>query len=181
MENKYLRDFAIVAILFAVIALGMRDYYLYNKEVKVPKQSRFKNLALSKAQLKQIQGIETSIKDRKNFVFTVKKDPLEQNLIVKTMKDLEQEWIDKVQSMVRLTATFISNDGKRYASISYKGKNKIYKVGDKIAGQKITKIGEAYINVMFNGGTRVLKIQPIPEKPAELLNPSLKKNREINW
>ena len=181
MENKYLRDFAIVAILFAVIALGIKNYYLYNKEIKVPEQSRYKNLALSQDQLKQIQGIETSIDDRKNFVFTVTKDPLEQNLIVKTMKDLEQDWIDKVQSMVRLTATFISNDGSRYASISYKGKNLVYKVGDKIAGQKITKIGEANIKVMFNGGEKILKIQPIPDKPKALTNPSIQKNREINW
>ena len=181
MENKYLRDFAIVAILFAGIALGMRDYYLYNKENRVPKQSRYKNLALSKAQIKQIQGIEKSINDRKNFVFNVTKDPLEQNLIVKTMKDLEQEWIDKVQSMVRLTATFISSDGIKYASISYKGKNKVYKVGDRIAGQKITKIGEGNIKVLFNGGQRILKIQPIPDKPTELTNPSIQKNKEMNW
>lgn len=181
MENKYLRDFAIVAILFAVIILGVKNYYLYNKEIKIPQQSRYKNLALSENQIKQIQGIESSIKDRKNFVFTVKKDPLEQNLIVKTRKDLEQEWIDKIQSMVRLTATFIANDGLKYASISYKGRNKVYKVGDKIAGQKITQIGEAKIKVMFNGSEKTLTIQPIPEKPKELINPSIKQNREINW
>ncbi len=102
MEEKYLKDLVIALIVILLIVLGVKCNSLYSKIKVVPVDSKYEKLALSDNLFNQIQNIEQSIQDRKEFVFTVKKDPLEQNLIGKTIKDLEKKWRQEVENMVRL-------------------------------------------------------------------------------
>ncbi len=183
MEHKYLKDFVIILIVVFMIAFGMKDYNLYHKVNKVPNDSMYKKIALSEGLLTEIHNIEESIKDRKQFVFTVTKDPLEQNLIVKTIKDIEKQWREEVENMVRLESTIVPEHGRKQAAISYKGKTVIYSVGDKFIKGKITDIREGEITYTYQNTVGVLKLQKLPERPQEIKQTTskTKKSREYNW
>lgn len=170
MGYRHIKDFTIVLAVIMLISFAFHGYYLYVGDFdKYSIESKYKKLSLGEELINKIHDIENSIIDRKQFVFDVNKDPLQQNLIVQTKKDLEKEWREKVESMIRLAATFIEN-GNRFASIDYKGKTKVYQVGESIAGRKITHIGDGYVDYTYYGKEGTLKLQPIPEKPKEIQN-----------
>lgn len=184
MEEKYLKDFVIALVVIFLVVLIVKDLNLYSKVKVIPVNSKYEKLALGEQLLERIQEIETSIKDRKSFVFTVTKDPLEQNLIVKTIKDLELQWKEDVENMVRLETTIIPERGEKQAHISYKGKTKLYKIGDKFTKGTITDIRAGEIAYSRNGSNRVLKVQKLPEKPTVIkkaTKTNSKKIREYNW
>lgn len=182
MEEKYLKDFVIALVVISLILLGVKVSNLYSRVSKVPLESQYKKLALGEELLNNIHNLENSIKERKDFVFTVTKDPLEQNLIVKTIQDLEQQWKQKVESMVRLESTIVPQDGEKKAVISYQGETKIYGVGDTFAKGKITEIRSGEISYLANGKTLTMKIQKLPEKPASIKQSGKNnKTREYNW
>ncbi|RLC56727.1 MAG: hypothetical protein DRH89_05005, partial [Candidatus Cloacimonadota bacterium] len=68
-------------IVILLIVIGIQCNSLYSKIKVVPEESKYKELALSDELFNKIENIEKSIQDRKEFVFTVIKDALEQNLI----------------------------------------------------------------------------------------------------
>ncbi len=181
MDQKYLKDFVIALVVILLIAFAIKDYYLFQKVEKVPLESEYKKLALGDRLLDQIQDIENSISDRKSFVFKVDKDPLEQNLIVRTQKDLEEEWREKVESMVRLQSTIIPANGTEMAAVSYEGKTKIYKIGDDFIYGKVVDILEGELIYVFGGKRRSLTLERIPPKPVEIQKTKSKKEREYNW
>ena len=183
MEHKHLKDFVIITIIILMIAFGIKDYGLYHKVKKVPADSKFKKIALSEGLLTEIHNIERSIRDRKQFVFTVTKDPLEQNLIVKTIKDIEKQWREEVENMVRLESTIVPEKGKKRAAISYKGKTVIYGIGDEFIKGRITDIREGEITYIYQNTLGVLKLQKLPERPEEIKQTTskTKKSREYNW
>ncbi len=166
METKYLKDFAValaIIILFAFVLKAANVIKLVNE---VPEDSIYKQMALDDQLLEQIQQIEESINDRKEFKFTVIKDPLEQNLIVRTRVDLELEWRKKVDAMMRLAATYIDEHGNKKAAIAYKGKTDIYGIGDQINSNRITDIQSGKITLTSQGRQSVLELKPLPPKPA---------------
>ena len=183
MEEKYLKDFVIALVVILLIAFGFKDHSLYGKIKKIPEESKYKKIALGDDLMKQIRNIERSIQDRKQFKFTVQKDPLEQDLIVKTMKDLEKQWKKEIENMVRLESTIVPEKGRKRAAISYKGKTKLYSIGDEFAKGKITDIREGKIIYVYNGREGILKIQKLPEKPAEIVKKKTKtkQTRAYNW
>ena len=182
MEDKYIKDFVIAVVVIMLIAYGIKDYYLMKTANEVPYESKYKKLALSEELLGQIQNIENSIKDRKQFVFTVRKDPLEQNLIVKTQKDLEKQWKEKVENMIRLQSTIIPEVGDKIASISYKGKVKQYKIGELFENRKITDIEPGVVTYTYKGITDKLIVKKLPPKPVAIQkNKKNIKNIEYNW
>lgn len=179
-EHKYLKDFVIAISVIMLLVFAIVDYYLYLDVTKVPTHSKWKNMALGEDLLHKIQNIETSIADRKQFSFTVQKDPLEQNLIVKTKKDILKEWQEQVKNTIRLSSTILPEAGKKAASFSYKGETKEYYIGDKIAGRKITDIQNGKVIYVYNGREGVFTLQPIPEKP-QIISEKSKKKVEYNW
>lgn len=181
MEEKYLKDFVIALVVILLIAFGVKDYYQKQKADAIPEQSKNAKLALSEELLSQIQSIEESIQDRKGFVFTVTKDPLEQNLIVKTRQDLEQQWREKIQAMVRLESTIITEHGKKIATIAHEGKTRIYSIGDSFKFGTITDIRNGEITFASNGRTGTLETKKLPAKPVEIQTKAGKSLREYNW
>lgn len=182
MKLAYVKDFVITVVVLILISFGIKNYSLYKQVDRIPDESKHKKIALSDVLLKQIQSIEQSIVDRKKFVFTVDKDPLEQNLIVKTQKDLEKQWKEEVQNMVRLESTIIPVNGQKMASIAYKGKSYLYKIGDTFISGKITDIKEGEINYSYQGINKILNLQKIPPKPEEIITKvSNNKQRAYNW
>jgi hypothetical protein len=181
MEDKYLKDFVIALVVIAILAFAIHDYYLMKKVNQVPDESKYRSIALSDTLLTQIQSINSSIQDRKEFVFNVKKDPLEQNLIVRTKRDLEKQWQEEVARMVRLQSTMISENGMKMATISHKGENTAYYIGDSFKYGEIIDIKEGELMYSYNGKIGTLKVEKLPEKPQEILDDSEKKTREYNW
>jgi len=182
MEEKYLKDLIIALVVVLLIVLGVKCNSLYNKIKVVPHESKYKKLALSDNLFKQIQDIEESIQDRKDFVFTVTKDPLEQNLIVKTIKDLEKQWRMEVENMVRLESTIVPEVGRKRAAISHKGKTKLYGIGDDFFYGKIADIQEGRIVYTYRGSKNILNIQKLPDKPEAIQNESeISGERKYNW
>ncbi len=181
MEHRYLKDFVISLVVLLFLAYAINEYFLFKKIKKIPVESVYKKVALKKDLLEKINQIDKSIKDRKNFVFTVTKDPLEQHLIVKTKKDLERQWREEIKKMVRLQYTLISEDGTKMAAVSHKGKTKIYKIGDTFFHGKVLDIKNGEMIYSYYDTKKVLKVQKIPPKPTELLDSKQKKNIEINW
>lgn len=182
MEDKYIKDFVIILVVILLIAFGIKSYSLYNKIEEVPSKSKYSNIALGEKLLGQIKNIETSIQDRKEFSFGVQKDPLEQNLIVRTREDLEEQWRLRIENMVRLESTIIPEHGKKRAAIAYKGSTKIYTVGDSFVKGKIIDIKKGEITYLYNGRKGKIKVTKLPEKPKAIKkNNKSRKNREYNW
>jgi hypothetical protein len=150
-----------------MIAFGVKDYNLYHKVNKVPTDSKYKKIALSENLLTEIHNIEKSIRDRKQF----------------TIKDIEKQWREEVENMVRLESTIVPENGRKRAAISYKGKTVIYGIGDKFIKGKITDIREGEISYTYQNALGVLKIQKLPERPKEIQKTTskTKKSREYNW
>jgi len=182
MEHKYLKDFVISIGVLLILAYGTASYFLFNKVNKVPKESEYKKVALKKHLLDKINKIDLSIKDRKSFVFTVTKDPLEQHLIVKTKKDLEKQWREEVNNMVRLEYTMVVEDGSKMASVAYKGKSSTYKIGDDFFHGKILDVQNGKLIYTYYDQKKVMNLSKIPPKPIELQkNFKPNKNNEYNW
>ena len=181
MENKYIKDFVITIAVLLLLAFGMRNYYTYQQVDQIPNESEYKSLALGETLLNQIQDIELSIKDRKSFQFTVTIDPLEQNLIVKTMQDLEKQWREEVEKLIRLESTVIPAEGDKLASIAHQGESKMYKVGESFMGRKIEKISSGKIEYTYRGTTGFLQVTELPPKPEAISNSSKKQNHVPNW
>jgi hypothetical protein len=191
VEQKYLKDFVIILVVILLLAYGIKASSLYKKVQEVPEESIYKKMALSERLLSQIQEIDSSIRDRKNFYFTVEKDPLEQNLIVKTQKDLEMQWREEVESLIRLEMTIIPEIGEKKAAISYKGMTTLYGIGDMFdlggdfsAGARgtINDIQPGMISYTYKGNQYDMELSEIPPKPAQLKTDSKAKSvREYNW
>ncbi len=181
MGNRYLKDFTIALVFLVIIGYAVHLYFIYQTEEIIPEQSKYSRMGLSDQLKEQIKSIEQSIKDRKQFVFTVVKDPLEQNLIVKTKVDLVNQWEMEVANTLRLAGTYIGQDGTRVASIAYKGENKMYRVGDVIekTNNKIVEIKRETIVYNRNGKIVELKASQIPPKPVELSDDSNQKQVRI--
>ena len=182
MEEKYLKDLVIALIVIILIVLGVKCNSLYSDIKVVPVESKYKKLALSENLFNQIEDIEQSIQDRKEFVFTVTKDPLEQNLIVKTIKDLEKQWRLEVERMVRLESTIVPEAGKKLAAISHKGKTKIYSIGDNFFYGRITDILQGKIVYSYKGRNNILTLQKLPDKPEAIDNSNkVSQEKKYNW
>ena len=166
MEGRYIKDFTIALIFLMMIAFGIRGYFLYNQSLAFPDQPD-RNKGISSELKKEIEDIEQSIQDRKDFAFTVVKDPLEQNLIVKTIIDIEKQWKKEVESMIRLTGTYVLNN-ERIATIEYHGVRTDYRIGEKFEGRTIVDIQPGKILYKHGNYEGSLELAPIPEKPKAL-------------
>lgn len=168
METRHFKDLAVAIVVIILAVLLFKSVSVVRTVIEVPEESIYKYLALDEQLLDQIQSIEDSISDRKEFTFTVTRDPLEQNLIVRTRVDIEQEWRRMIESMMRLAATYIDEAGNRRAAIDYKGKMELYSVGDYINNNRITNIDSGKITLAQNGREQVLEVKRIPPKPAQI-------------
>ncbi len=176
MEGRYIKDFTIALIFLMMIAFGIRGYFLYNQSLEFPDEPD-RNKGISSDLKKEIEDIEQSIQDRKDFAFTVVKDPLEQNLIVKTIIDIEKQWKKEVEATIRLTGTYLV-DNEKIATIEYQGVRNDYRVGDLFEGRKIVDIQKGKILYERGGQQHTLELSPIPEKPKALIKDEIVTEQE---
>lgn len=180
MEHRSVKDLSIILTIVMIITFGVLDYFAFAKANKISEDSKYKGVALSKDLLEKIQSIDASIQDRKNFAFTVVKDPLEQNLIVKTQDDLLKIWEKKIASMLRLSS-IVEADGEKFAMFDYKGKQQMLRVGEKIADAKIIEINNDSVIINRYGNNVKKVVEPIPPKPAGISKKNKSVQKEYNW
>ena len=168
MQDRYIKDLALALGVIILIVFGVRVFFLYQKEAKVPSDSIYTRLALSPELLEQITQIEDSIKERKEFRFTVRRDPLKQDLIVQTRLDLLKEWEEMVRRMMRLTAVIEDETGGKSAIISWNGKNNRVEVGDVLNNKRITRIEMDRVEYSEGGMRGVFIPQKVPPRPVPL-------------
>jgi len=180
MQDKHIKDLVLALGVILLIAYGLYGYIQFFKTQSIPEQSEYLTRAIDAGLLKQIQQIEESIKQRKEFVFNVAKDPLKQDLIVQTKLDLQKQWEDMVRSMMRLTAVLKDSEGTQKAMIAFGGKTHLVKIGDVLNNKKITKISTDKVYFEENGHTGHLVVQPIPPKPTKLQEQG-SGTPEYNW
>jgi len=138
-------------------------------------------MALGESLLSQIQLIETSIRERKEFRFTVDRDPLRQDLIVQTRLDLLAEWEAMVRAMMRLSAVLIDDTGSDHrAMIAWNGLNNVVSVGDVLNNRRITGISSSSVTYVEGGRRGEMTLQPVPPRPAQLDTRS-RAERSFNW
>jgi len=166
METRHIKDLTVGIVVIILIAFAFKMATVIRTVSDVPTESIYKDLAIDSQLLDQINQIEDSIADRKGFIFTVTRDPLEQNLIVRTRVDLELDWRRKIEAMMRLAATYIDEQGNRKAAIAYRGKTVLYGIGDYIDNNRIVNIDSGKITLARNGVEQILEVKPIPPKPA---------------
>jgi hypothetical protein len=184
MEGRFIKDFTILLAFIMILVFAYQDYRFHKTEQQYAEQPNRK-MGLSPTLKDQIERIDASIKDRKQFLFTAYRDPLEQNLIVKTKIDLEKQWKDMVNAMVRVTAIYSVN-GQKAASISYAGKSHYIRVGQKfgpgegfLSGGELVDVRDDRIVYRQNGNTASLPLRGLPPKPKELTGQ--KTTVEQNW
>jgi len=168
MQEKHLKDFTIVVGVIFLLIFTFRVYFFYKQTRSIPHQSRYQSVALDSELMKQIEQIEQSIRARKDFRFTVNRDPLKQDLIIQTRLDLLKEWEDRVRRMMRLSAVFTDTEGNNKAIIVWNGENNVVAPGDMLNNHLITKINAEQVEYEFNGRKGYLQPQPVPPKPVEL-------------
>lgn len=181
MEFRFVKDLAIALIVIILGAFALKLSIIYNKttDKKVPKNSIYNELSVSDTLMQKIRMIESSIQDRKMFTFTITRDPLKQDVVVKGKEDIEQEYEDMVKNMFRLASTSISQSGRKLAVIEYQDNKYYAEVGDIISGRRIVEIGSGYIKYNINGAVIVATAQPIPPKPVDIETPGVK--TDVNY
>ncbi|HNZ45389.1 MAG TPA: hypothetical protein PKW22_05700, partial [Candidatus Syntrophosphaera thermopropionivorans] len=96
MQFRYLKDLAMALIAISLIACAIRLISLNEANRKIPPQSKYTHESVSDTLRAQIMSIESSILDRKNFVFSVTHDPLRQGNIIKDRFDMQKEFENAV-------------------------------------------------------------------------------------
>lgn len=182
METRHIKDLTVALIVIILIAFLIHMVGIIRNVTDVPAQSIYKDLAIDEELLDQIQQIEESITDRKDFVFTVTRDPLEQNIVVRTQVDLEEEWRKEVEAMMRLAATYIDERGNRLASIDYQGEINLYGIGDYINNNEVISIDSGKVVLAHNDLEQILEVKPIPPKPVAIdRDRRRREEREYIW
>ncbi len=165
MQLRYLKDLAVTLIVIIFLVLGVRLYTNYYKMKNVPEHSIHSKESVSDALLTDIKAIESSIQDRKEFVFTITRDPLRQGNIIKDKLDLEREVLESVRNTFRLSSTSVLENGKKYATIEYRDQNYYATIGDTVEGRRIVDIGENWIKYYYGGNTVTAYLAPRPPMP----------------
>ncbi len=167
MQYRFVKDLAITLIVIIAMILAGQLYYIYRSVDRVQEKSRYTQEAVSDTLMNRIRTIESSIQDRKMFVFNVNRDPLRQGNIIKDKLDLEKEYEEMVRNTFRLSSVATDEYGVSYAVIEFRGTNHSARVGQVIEGRLITAISHDSVTYFYNGQTTTTRIAPRPPRPQD--------------
>ncbi len=160
MEYRYVKDLAYILLVAAVIVLGVLAFNHYNGEQKVTAESAYAKQDVDANLLKQAADIESGISNRKNFTFSVEKDPLKQDIILPKKVDEIKIRLQKRRNEIRLAGVITFNEQK-FVTIEHKDIEKQYAIGEVIKGTNGIKIiaanSEKQTARLSNGSTIRLK------------------------
>ncbi|MFO8145031.1 MAG: hypothetical protein R6T89_04830 [Candidatus Syntrophosphaera sp.] len=165
MQLRFIKDFAIGLIVILLLAYAIRLYTMNAQEDKIPEQSRYTDESVTDTLRARIMTIESSIADRQNFVFSINHDPLRQGNIIKDRFDMAKEFEEMVRNTFRPTGTYIDEEtGDKLVTVEFQEKIYTGRVGEVIAGRRITWIEDDSIGIYY-GGPQTLAVKPRPDMP----------------
>ncbi len=179
MQFRFVKDLAIALIVILLGFLAVRLVMVENKVSNIPENSVYTQESVSDTLMSQIRTIESSIQDRKMFVFNARKDPLRQGNIIKDKVDRQKEFEEMVRNTFRLSTTAIDEYGNTIAYIEYQDALHAARVGDVVAGRRILEINEKNIRYSMGGSTYTAELMPRPVMEEE--DPYVIQGTSGNW
>lgn len=179
MQTRFVKDLAIALVVIVLFVLATRLVMINTKLNAIPNNSVHSMESVTDSLMSQIRDIESSIQDRKVFVFTTRKDPLRQGNIIKDKADRLQEYEEMVRNLFRLATVAIDEHGNKLAYIEYQDQLHSAREGEVVSGRRIIEIREKSIRYTMGGNTYTANLMPRPEMPDE--NEYQKKGISGNW
>lgn len=171
MEYRYIKDLAYILLVASVIVLAVLAFNHYNTEQKVEPKSPFAEQEVDSNLLKKAIEIEQGIKQRKEFSFSIMKDPLKQDIILPQKVDEIKLRLQKRYNQIRLYGV-LSFDDVVLVGIEHKDLESQYRIGEKIQGSNLSikSADPVTQKVVLSNGTRLevearMDIYNIPSQP----------------
>lgn len=181
MQLRFVKDLAIALVVILLGVLVVRLVVVNRRVAVIPETSVHIQESVTDTLMSRIRTIESSIQDRKMFVFNTRKDPLRQGNIIKDNVDRQKEFEDMVRNTFRLTTTVIDEYGKKIAYVEYLDKLYEARVGEVVAGRRILEINDKNIRYSMGGQTYTANLMPRPAMKDKDQDPYLKAGISGNW
>ncbi len=179
MQYRFVKDLAIALIVILLGVLVVRLVIVNQRVAVIPETSIHIQESVTDTLMTRIRTIESSIQDRKMFVFNTRKDPLRQGNIIKDNVDRLKEFEDMVRNTFRLATTAIDEYGNKIAYVEYLDNLYPARVGEVVAGRKILEINDKNIRYSMGGQNYTANLMPRPVMKDE--DPYLKTGISGNW
>ena len=180
MQTRFVKDLAIALIVILLGYLIIRLVIIDRKVSDIPGTSVYSRESVSDTLMTRIRSIESSIQDRKNFVFNSSTDPLRQGNIIKDKADRARELEETIRNTFRLATTVLDELGNKIDYIEYQDALHEARVGEIVAGRRIIEINERSIRYTMGGNTYTANLMPRPV--LDLDSPNTYKIRDNgNW
>lgn len=156
MEYRYVKDLAYILLVASVIVLAVLSFSHYNTEVKVKPKSPFAEQEVDSNLLRKAIEIEQGIKQRKEFSFSIMKDPLKQDIILPKKVDEIKLRLQRRYNQIRLYGV-LSFDEQLLVGIEHKDLESQYRIGEKIQGSNLSIKSADPVNqtVILSDGTKL--------------------------
>lgn len=179
MEYRYVKDLAFILLFVAIITLLVFAYGHYKTEQSVVPKSIYAEQEVDSNLLKKAIEIEQGIMQRKEFSFSITKDPLKQDIILPQKIDEIKLRMQQRYNSIRLYGVQKFED-KILVGIEHKDIENQYTIGDVIekSDPKLrikSADPEKQTVVLSNGKTLVVEermnIYDIPSEKSQPTNP----------
>jgi hypothetical protein len=118
---------------------------------------------------KTVDELETSLKERSDFVFTSRTDPLELSRVVisKNIMMDDKSFLATLENTPRLSA--IISGPEPQAIIRLKSRNHVVKAGDRFEGYQVADIGSESVRIHRGGSSQTLRVEAASKDLARRL------------
>ncbi len=137
MEYRYVKDLAYILLVISIIFLAVFAVKHYNTEQEVDAKSAYAEQEVDSNLLRKAIEIEQGIKQRKEFVFSINKDPLKQDIILPQKVDEIKLRLQKRYNQIRLYGV-LKFDEDLLVGIEHKDIEAQYRIGEKIQGSRLS-------------------------------------------
>lgn len=136
MEYRYVKDLAYILLVASIIVLAVFATGHYNTEQNIDSKSAYAEQEVDSNLLRKAIEIEQGIKQRKEFTFSISKDPLKQDIILPQKVDEIKLRMQKRYNQIRLYGV-LKFDEELLVGIDHKDVESQYRIGDKILGSTL--------------------------------------------
>lgn len=170
--KTYLQLFWNLLIALFLVACLYYGYETVMLRAKVQELEKKPNISVgTDKRLRQtVDELETSLKERADFVFVSRNDPLELSRVVisKNIMMDDKNFLATIENTPRLSA--IISGPEPQAIIRLKNKNHVVKRGDRFEGYQVADIGTENVRLSRGGRTETLRVEGATKDLAKRLS-----------
>lgn len=137
MEYRFVKDLAYILLVASIIVLAVFAVKHYNTELSVDAKSVYAEQEVDSNLLKKAIEIEQGIKQRKEFIFSINKDPLKQDIILPQKVDEIKLRLQRRYNQIRLYGVLKFGDAV-LVGIEHKDLEAQYRIGERIQGSSLS-------------------------------------------